>query len=52
MGRADYNSRAIRAIFLPDDADYVLLRRLAYDGAFRFCRIMFRNSPDGDGAGW
>jgi hypothetical protein len=23
-----------------------------YDGAFRFCRIMFRNSPDGDGAGW
>jgi hypothetical protein len=23
-----------------------------YDGAFRFCRIMFRNSPTGDGAGW
>src|SRR5262249_25885208 len=23
-----------------------------YDGAFRFCRIMFRNSPDGDGNGW
>jgi hypothetical protein len=24
----------------------------AYDGAFRFCRIMFRNSQTGDGAGW
>jgi hypothetical protein len=24
----------------------------AYDGAFMFCRIMFRNSPNGDGAGW
>jgi uncharacterized protein DUF4159 len=23
-----------------------------YDGAFMFCRIMFRNAPDGDGAGW
>src|SRR6185503_8949422 len=23
-----------------------------YDGAFRFCRIMFRNAPDGDGGGW
>ena len=23
-----------------------------YDGAFRFCRIAFRNSPAGDGAGW
>ena len=23
-----------------------------YDGAFRFCRIMFRNSTNGDGAGW
>jgi hypothetical protein len=24
----------------------------SYDGAFRFCRIMFRNSSTGDGAGW
>jgi hypothetical protein len=23
-----------------------------YDGAFMFCRIMFRNAPNGDGAGW
>src|SRR5438105_817998 len=23
-----------------------------YDGAFTFCRIMVRNAPDGDGAGW
>ena len=23
-----------------------------YDGAWMFCRIMFRNAPDGDGAGW
>jgi hypothetical protein len=23
-----------------------------YDGAFRFCRIRFRNAPDGDGHGW
>lgn len=24
----------------------------AYDGAFQFCRIMFRNATDGDGNGW
>lgn len=24
----------------------------AYDGAFRFCRIMFRQNPNGDGNGW
>jgi hypothetical protein len=24
----------------------------SYDGAFTFCRIMFRNSPSGDGFGW
>ena len=24
----------------------------AYDGAFQFCRVMFRNAPDGDGGGW
>lgn len=23
-----------------------------YDGAFRFCRIQFRNTPEGDGGGW
>src|SRR5438105_5785271 len=23
-----------------------------YDGAFIFCRIIFRNAPDGDGDGW
>jgi hypothetical protein len=23
-----------------------------YDGAFRFCRIMFRNAANGDGGGW
>src|SRR5262249_34097442 len=25
---------------------------LNYDGAFNFCRIMFRNAPYGDGGGW
>jgi hypothetical protein len=24
----------------------------AYDGAFQFCRIMFRNASNGDGGGW
>ena len=24
----------------------------AYDGAFMFCRVMFRQAPDGDGGGW
>jgi hypothetical protein len=24
----------------------------AYDGAFQFCRVMYRTAPDGDGAGW
>jgi hypothetical protein len=24
----------------------------SYDGSFMFCRIMFRNAPDGDGGGW
>ena len=24
----------------------------SYDGAFTFCRIMFRNAPYGDGGGW
>ncbi len=23
-----------------------------FDGSFQFCRIVFRNAPDGDGAGW
>jgi hypothetical protein len=23
-----------------------------YDGAFRFCRLQFRNTPEGDGGGW
>src|SRR4029077_15319897 len=23
-----------------------------YDGAFMFCRIMFRNASNGDGGGW
>jgi len=23
-----------------------------YDGSFRFCRVSFRNSPEGDGDGW
>src|SRR5439155_20091323 len=23
-----------------------------YDGAFQFCRIMFRQNPNGDGGGW
>src|SRR3954453_12799845 len=23
-----------------------------YDGAFTFCRIMFRNASNGDGGGW
>jgi len=24
----------------------------SYDGAFTFCRVMFRNAPYGDGGGW
>jgi hypothetical protein len=24
----------------------------AYDGAFQFCRVMYRNAPDGVGGGW
>lgn len=24
----------------------------AYDGAFQFCRIMYRQNPNGDGGGW
>ena len=28
------------------------LRAEGYDGGFRFCRIRFRTSPEGDGAGW
>ena len=24
----------------------------SYDGSFRFCRVSFRNSPEGDGDGW
>src|SRR5262245_850736 len=24
----------------------------SYDGAFQFCRIMFRQNPNGDGGGW
>ena len=23
-----------------------------FDGGFQFCRIVFRNAPDGDGNGW
>ena len=23
-----------------------------YDGVFQFCRIMFRQNPNGDGGGW
>ena len=23
-----------------------------FDGGFQFCRLVFRNAPDGDGAGW
>jgi hypothetical protein len=26
--------------------------RETYDGSFRFCRIAFRNAPEGDGDGW
>ena len=33
-----------RAQQLPENAPY--------DGAFRFCRIMFRNAPYGDGGNW
>ena len=28
------------------------LSQSPYDGAFRFCRVRFRNSPEGDGDGW
>src|SRR5207244_1609533 len=31
---------------------FVRAENPAYDGAFRFCRIMFRQSPHGDGNGW
>src|SRR5438552_11073093 len=27
-------------------------RNPPYDGAFQFCRIMFRQNPQGDGGGW
>jgi hypothetical protein len=31
---------------------FVRAENPAYDGAFRFCRIMFRQNPNGDGNGW
>jgi hypothetical protein len=31
---------------------YARQENLPYDGAFRFCRIMFRQNPNGDGGGW
>ena len=36
--------RGRSAFRLPPNAEY--------DGAFRFCRIMFRQNPNGDGNGW
>jgi Domain of unknown function (DUF4159) len=40
--RGGGNQRGIR--FLPANPDY--------DGAFRFCRVQFRQNPYGDGGGW
>src|SRR5947208_6804094 len=31
---------------------FVRTENAPYDGAFRFCRIMFRQNPNGDGGGW
>jgi hypothetical protein len=35
-----------RGFFTPNGGDWV------YDGDFVFCRLAFRNAPDGDGGGW
>ena len=32
--------------------NYGLPPNAKYDGAFTFCRIMFRQAPDGDGGNW
>jgi hypothetical protein len=35
-----------------DDSSPRAAAEEGYDGGFRFCRIRFNTSPDGDGAGW
>jgi hypothetical protein len=45
VASADQRSRGgFRAAYLPENP--------AYDGAFMFCRIVFRQSEMGDGGGW
>jgi hypothetical protein len=41
------SSRGGAAAFMPRIGE-----NPAYDGAFMFCRIMFRNASNGDGGGW
>ena len=43
LGRRDFGGGNY-SLRLPDDHSFT--------GDFTFCRIMFRRSPDGDGAGW
>src|SRR5258708_25345384 len=40
-GRQGFNGRALQYAKLED-----------FDGGFQFCRLVFRNGADGDGAGW
>ena len=40
-GRQGFNGRALRYATLED-----------FDGGYQFCRLVFRNGSDGDGAGW
>ena len=40
-GRQGFNGRALEYAKLED-----------FDGGFQFCRLVFRNGPNGDGNGW
>src|SRR5262245_59395902 len=40
-GRQGFNGRPLRVANLDD-----------FDGGFQFCRLVFRNGPNGDGFGW
>ena len=40
-GRQGFNGRPLQYAKLDD-----------FDGGFQFCRLVFRNGPNGDGAGW
>jgi hypothetical protein len=49
---ADAIPRPQRSNVLPSPNRIGSAQSSAYDGRFRFCRIRFRNAPDGDGGGW